>query len=74
MAEGFAGWRLGFFLEWIYLSNDKSVWLDIGTADAQSTELDFEGKFDFGQNLRTNIIGSETCRIAGFILVSDSYI
>ena len=36
-----------FFLEWIYLSNDKSVWLDISTADAHNTELCFEGKFDF---------------------------
>ena len=36
-----------FFLKWIYLSNGKSVRLDIRTADAHNTEVCFEGKFDF---------------------------
>ena len=36
-----------FFLKWIYLSNGKSVRLDIRIADAHNTEVCFEGKFDF---------------------------
>ena len=36
-----------FFLKWIYLSNSKSIRLDIRTADAHNTEVCFEGKFDF---------------------------
>ena len=68
-----------FFLKWIYLSNGKSVRLDIPTADAHNAEVCFEGKFDFLVKIsETTLLGRKHVVLLGtfrfLILTSDHFV